>query len=1063
MSINIYYSNTFRGAFDRLSKRLSENLDKSNIIIVPDRFSLTIEKAILDKLDISGSMNIEVMSFSRLAAQTLGNKMYKCLSSESAVMLLAKVIRANSDKLLCYSNVKDIISFSKDMYTTITMIRNNLISIDALNQSLSNIKNVGILKKTKDIIFLYEKYLQELSNQYDDATTRLEKLCEEIYNNAKIKASHIYITDFYEFNNIEYNVIEQLMLYAKSLNIALIKKDINHYSTNSRIYPNYRIEEIADNLNLECSKEYNYYSLNDVNSIIEKRIFSYERGKNENCNDRIKLFYAEDIESELIAIAREIKALVKKGFRYKDISLVTGDIDTYAPYLIKTFERFEIPYFIDRKENLRNHPLIKFMISVFDFISENHSIHYAYEIIKNPFSNIHYKEADIFENYCIKYGIKGTQLKKRFTYGIDKEIKIPEKVRKKIIYIINHINTSDNTANNFLNMINKLLKYVKADNIILDLMEKQLEYQDIINSEITKQIPNKINELFNEIQELTSDSILTFEEFIIMIKTSLMKVDISMIPQYTDCVFIGEPIESRYAIIKVMFVVGASDNVIPKERKENNIITSNELKEWNLSIHPTVKQFMNLDKFHILQLLIKPEVKLILSYSIRSFQGDINNPSIIIKQLQNIFNLKLQPFSIILDEKYDINDNDRAKLYAYKFANYKNGLYELVIALRGFKEARLNDYDLLPYDALYNLLNDKDKNHIKEINNLYKDTKPYINLGNKLFFKKRKLTSVSQLECYFKCPFMHFVKYGLGASVREEATIQSNLRGIIIHAALELFLKYAQKEDLYFNITEKKRQEITERVIDEIFAIEEYNHIFDDNTKQLMSDSITRCITYVLYIISSSKFKPFLMEAEFGQDKDYPCIEIEYGNYKKVLLRGKIDRIDKYKNNVIIIDYKTGNIKDLIKELYYGVKVQLFVYLKALSSDKINSVGAMYMQLKDNFVKADDEKYAYTGVILKDHLHNLDPNAINNKSLLIKSNKKNVIEDNYLDDLLNYAINLIKKAANEIDRGYIQPKPYTDICEYCEFIDICHSRLTKPLLRKFNKVNQESFDVVKNV
>ena len=1054
MGLKLLYSNTFRGSFDSLTKILKVNIHSqyNNIVIVPDRFSLTIEKAILDKLGIAGSINIQVVSFSRLADLVLGNRINKCLSPESAVMLMSKVIRDNIEKLQCYHNVGDIALFAHDMYAAISEIRNNSISVDNLRQARERISNQGVDKKTNDIILLYDKYINELKDNYNDTTTRLERLRDEIVSSEYIINSHIYITDFYLFKHTEYDIIEQMMRYCRSVNIALIRSI--HNASNMRIYPNYKVVNIAKNLGVDINESFNPYLLDRINTQIEKRLFSYDNGNKIDCNNRIKLYHSPDIEGEITNAARGIKDLVRDGLRYMDIAIVTSDIATYTPYIESIFKRFNIPYFIDCKEALANHPLIRFLFNIYDYINDNFSTQYAYEIVKNPFANIDYKDADIFENHCIKYGIKGRQVFNSFS---SEDSAVAESVRSKLCEIVKAFNPDSlANVNEYIDKSFNLLKSVNADAVLDRLAEAQITLGDKASAEVTKQIPLRLKDLFLQIREMIGDNAVSYDEYITLSKASIGSAKISMIPQYIDCVFIGEPLESRYALIKALYIVGANDNVMPIVRKERGIITQYECKQWGVELHPTPKHAMNIDKLHLHQLLIKPERLLSVSYCSRSQDGEFLSPSSIIKQLNNIFDVEVVNVSDLYKDNYELSDELRAKLYGSYFGTYNNAASEAVKQLRAFRESSVNNYDMLPYDAVYSLMDNEIKSNIMEINNLYKDTLPYIDNPETLFFNKYLSTSVSQLECFMACPFKHFARYGLKVREREEDKLEAVDKGLIIHSALEFFIKKIKEINPEFDITNKQKEQLINDTIAHITGDKDYKLIIDNNDRDILVDSIVRTLSYVLDIINASKFKPYLVEAGFGEIREFKPIIIEYGEGRIVKLSGKVDRVDRLDDKIIIVDYKTGNVKDDInRQLYYGLKIQLFIYLKALTAQGNKPAGVLYMHLSDDFKTNKDNDCAYKGKIIKDYAQDLDPYIYSgsNKILNVKVKDndikgKDIVTEYQLDEMLSYSTSISKQAVIEISDGYIEAKPYSGSCNYCEYEDICYARLSKPTERK---------------
>lgn len=1046
MEFNLFYSNTYRGAFDQLCQELKNNRSKTDIlsgkthfVVVPDRFSLTIEKAVLDKLGILGAIDIEVVSFSRLANIVLGDKIHKCLSPESSVMLLARVIRENREKLQCYDKIKDITAFAKDMYASISEIRNNDISPNMLDSVLPNIKNHGIKIKTADIVLLYRLYLKELHNTYNDATTKLERLIEEIPNSNKIVNSYIYITDFYYFKGVEYNIIKALMLNTLGVNIALIECPDNK-CLNRRIYPYYQIQELADELGIAKKIKKKTYPLNNINQAIERRLFSYDTLDSIECGSAVQLYYANDKISELKAVAREIQKEIREGKRFRDIAIVCGDIKSYTPLIESVFNKFDIPYFIDLKESISNHPLIRFLFSLLDY-EQDQSIVTALEVIKNIFFDADYEKIMLFDNYCFEYKIKGYELLSPFKKGDADKITIPERIREKFIGVLNALNLKPkDTVENYIDKIRNLFDKLNCDIKMSNLIDIQNKNGDERYAEITNQLPQKISDILNEMSEMLGNQELSLDEFSTMFKANLGSVSISMIPQYIDCVIIGEPLESRFAIIKSLYMIGASDNNIPYTRIDTGIITTREINEWKLSFYPNKAQASLLDKLYLHQLLIKAEEKLYISYTTKADDGEFLNPSIIITQLERIFKTNLKSIESIRINDLD-DDNKRVDYYAYRFTTKENALEELIHYLRRSKKGLISNSEIKSYDALYSLMDDDVKLQILDINNMYKNNEPYIKKAKELFFKKDEYTSVSQLQTYFECPFKHYANYGLRIDKRDEITIDVLKIGSIVHYSLERFVIRVLNKYPKFNGYEKDKDMFIKKATDDIELNKEFAQILKDiRYRKLIIDLIIRSINILCDAVDKSNFKPFLVETNMIKTP----LTITKGEIS-IKLKGKIDRIDKYKNSVVVVDYKTGNIdSNLITGLYYGNKIQLFMYLKAYIDNGYDLGGLLYMDMKNKYTNENENVYPYNGYISEEYIDNFELIA----DTLIGNRKKKVLTSESLENLLNYAVKVSCGAIGEIAEGYIEAKPTKKICKNCEYKDFCMARLIEPNYRK---------------
>jgi ATP-dependent nuclease, subunit B len=198
MSVKIIKSNTFEHAFVGVLRELKLNVtDGRNVVIVPDKFSLSLERNILSKLNITGSFNIEVMSFTRFAQKSLKNKILRCLTPEGSVMLLSRAITSVRDELAFYGAASYERGFPHEMYAVLTSIRNSGISADALQEAANVFPDGEMRKKLTDISLIYSEYMKLLSGTHSDSSTRLMTFAEAVPELDGIDKTNVYICDFF--------------------------------------------------------------------------------------------------------------------------------------------------------------------------------------------------------------------------------------------------------------------------------------------------------------------------------------------------------------------------------------------------------------------------------------------------------------------------------------------------------------------------------------------------------------------------------------------------------------------------------------------------------------------------------------------------------------------------------------------------------------------------------------------------------------------------------------------------------------------------------------------------
>ncbi len=221
MKLELFLSTASYRADAMLVDKLSENRKSggNHIVIVPDRFTLSMERSILKDLGIMGAFDITVTSFRRLGLRLLGKKAEGCMSAEGSVLLLSKVIFDKKDELKYFVGMHKKPGFASEIYAVLTLVRNSGITVDALKRAIPTLPEITS-RKCSDIVLLYEAYLEALAGGKVDGSLLLELLARESPENDIIADSDIYICDYFSFTEAQRAVIFSLIKSAKSVNIA---------------------------------------------------------------------------------------------------------------------------------------------------------------------------------------------------------------------------------------------------------------------------------------------------------------------------------------------------------------------------------------------------------------------------------------------------------------------------------------------------------------------------------------------------------------------------------------------------------------------------------------------------------------------------------------------------------------------------------------------------------------------------------------------------------------------------------------------------------------------------
>ena len=993
------------------------------IIIVPDAFTLSLETTIFGEMGTQGTFDVEVMSFARLAAVTLGSSVVKCLSPAGCVMLMEKVVGKYASDLRVYGRVARKPGFAAEIYAAITAIRNSGIGADRLEAAVSKLS--GYVKdKTADIVTLYKGYLDELSRSHADSTTWLEALAAEIRKgNAAVDADY-FVMDHFDFNAKQMEVLVALM-ESHNVTVAVAEP---FGSENHRVYPStYRkLIAAAKNAGVKIEKEVTVReTFSPEKKIIADKMFAY--AYKEGKSSHVRLVEAKDPEEEVTLLATEIARLVrKKGRRYRDVAVITPSFDEYLPYLERIFDYYDIPFFADARYPLAGCDVFDHILEGFDLVVHNFDkLSVGKYVAHELFTGFSAEEKGRFDDYVTAYGVDRGYFLRPFDLAVrddDERRDIAERLRSALVSELDCLVSAPTSATvgEYVRIFSEHLKRNGFDGRIADYAEKIHKAGHLKESSVIGQSPEKIMSLLSTLAEIRGEEIVTREEFIFALRSGAEQMKIAALPVSLDCVYFAPMEQAMYAPIPSMFILGAEDGLFPLESVKEGILGMREYTAWqgiDIVVENAGAEELGRNRFHALQLLLRPEY-LHVSYS--------RLASDCVKELSAMFTLDVEKAGDILescpiDELIPTVKVAENYLAEYSRKEREGSLTEQESAFAKDIAAVLGKPFPLP---------------------AYEDMPKRISVP--CFFRKEE-TNVSEIEGYYACPFRHFVEKGLGLIERETARSDARDKGTLIHDCVCRFTKDKANLRSDDETAEKRARKIAETVLAErkyqVFLRSEGEH----KIKSLADEAVT-AMMLVRRQISSSDFVPTYLEQWFGAGSVLPALDLG-----DVRLCGKIDRVDLFEKFAAVFDYKTGSSHPTPKDLYFGSKVQLQIYLAVLRALGYTPAASMYFALK-SALKGKKEHYL-NGQVLSD-LHvvlaldamseagdsDLTGLKIDETSVaLVRDVTVSSIE---MDAMIDYAILLAKKAVADIKDGCVLPSPVKNgensICGTCKAKSICH-------------------------
>lgn len=1031
-----------KGVLDQVKQRLSFREDC--VILTTDRNVANMERTVLKTLrGVGAEFKVKVMSFTRFAVQTLGDEVKSCLTPEGSVMLLADVIEQKRDELVYYKHVRPD-SLAGEVYAALTALRNSGVSTEEFDQKADKLPP-SLKNKAHDLGVMHRGYMEALQDKRHDSSTRLETLAKVLLDTDSpfVKGVNYFVVDMHDFNTPQLDVLRAIDKNAKSLTVGLVSGFDNK---NRRIYPDNTLNKIRALSPNRVGETVVLDNLAPMQKSLSQNLFAYELLRDRemvDVGDNLSLKVALNRADEVNWIALDILKKVHNGARYKDFEVLVGS-EAYLPIIRSAFDRYGIKHFIDKKEMLSGQTKVKYLLSALAVALKNYRSDEVLDFVKNPLFALGLEGDDgisgadkvfRFENYVLEYGVNYNGFTRNFEYGDESTLSVVNEVRKALVGAVRIVDVDGTRPMaHFVAGARKFLEECAPQSAT---HTEKLTQISQYYKKCAEQVDQKLEAILGEIENvLTGEGDL--DKFNTVLTSMLKTLKIALVPTFLDSVFVGD-MSSKFNGEGDLYVVGANSGSLPPDTEGGAVITPKDeelFEEADISIYPTQRQKIKQNLFTITEILSKCRGKLTVSYSLSGVEGELN-PSSIIQQFKTMFKKNGAPLSAEMISF----DNLRASMVSAEdvsamFATDKGAKHSvLAYAVSG----RASEIDMDIYRTAYSFMGDDDKVSVGKLYTVPERLETPQNIQK---------TSISRLERYFKCPYSYFFNYTLGLKRRDEGEITGLDNGTLLHAVFENFFRALKDGTVDKDNVESLATDTFDSVVQGDERLKRLSEKPDVMRllQKLKKEGVRTCKD--LFDISlRSKFRPTYLEAEFSKDGTFKPISLDVDG-KKVELRGKIDRVDVYEDNFLVIDYKTYKSVDLsASEIYHGEKLQLYIYAQAITQNLDKKIaGVFYLPVYPSYVKEGVQRYKYKGQVsanegLRSKMDSIVDQSPSEAIIPTPGNAQGK-NSTYLDNDAfnargNYAIELAKVGVKDISSGYIAPRPIENSCTKCEFGDVC--------------------------
>ena len=1027
----------------------------NRILLVPELISHDTERRVCALAGDTCSRYAEVVSFSRLTRRIcdwVGCGMQDCLDNGGRLVAMAAAARQLHSSLKAYAAMETKPEFLTALVDAVDEFKRCCITAEDLSSASKNTQG-AFAQKLEELALLLEAYdaicKQGKRDPRDQLTWGLEQL-----QDSDFAQSHVfYIDGFPDFTMQNLSVITHLIVHAPQVIIGMncdkpgsgnlaFSKAGDTASTFLRVA---KQNDIPVRMIEVPAKQTHFNPLYDT-------LFQGHITPLPNIGDNLHVLPADSIYEECVLAAEHILELVHRGARYRDISVVCGDLPAYRNMLSMYLSMCHIPVYISGTEDILEKSVITTVLAALDAATGSWDTKEILRYIKSALSPVCLEDCDKIENYVIQWGIEGSKwltdwtmhpegLQEVWTDQNIRELESLNEIRQIFMSPLRKLSESFRKATTVNQQVMGIYAYFEdicLQSRLSELASKMDTSGDNRSAQILNQLWDILLSALEQLNDVLGQSQWDSDNFLRLFKLLLSQYDVGTIPPVLDTLTVGPVTAMRCQQVKHLIVLGAAEGKFPSYGSAGGVLSDQErrtLRQMGVPLTGGASEGLEIEFSEIYGVFCG--AKETIHVSCLTGQG-----SFVFRRLAAMAGGEYNPDMVL-----GAAGANRMEAAAYLG---RQGNYQTAQAL-GLEE---------PYRAIVQ----KSQHSLGNVSH---------DAVHALYGKKLNL-SASQVDKQADCRLSYFLKYGLRVKEQKPITVDPAEFGTYVHAVLEETAREICQKGGFKKISlddtlasAKKHSDAYTQAHFSQLDSERISYLFQRNDRELMM-----VVEELWNELQSSSFNPIDFEVSFGDGAQLPAIQIP-GKEMDAQLRGFVDRVDAWqedgRNYFRVVDYKTGKKDFDYCDVFNGLGLQMLLYLFALEQEGESLLGkhpipagVQYFPARVPILSTDGDlsdeellserqpQWKRKGLILEDEdvlyaMENTDtPTRLSCRRKKDGTVTGDIASREQFKLLSRYVFHLLGKMVDEIASGDVTPNPYTrgsnhNACRYCPYGAVCHA------------------------
>ncbi len=958
--------------YEQVIREAMEHPQLQYLTVVPEQYTMQTQKELIRLHPRHGIMNIDVISFKRLAYRVfedLGVKLPPILDDMGKSMVIRRVAGLNRSRLGLYSGHLEQAGFISQMKSQLSELYQYGLETEQLAQVAEETDRPLLKQKLQDLSVISRAFEEYIQSRFITSEQLLDILCRELPRWEPLKNSFIFLDGFTGFTPVQYRLAEILLEKSRGVVCSVtIGAGVNPYQeygiqhlfhlschTVSRLNDMARRRHVLRQEDIFCQRRPAWrFRESPALDFMEQNLYRRSGRTWREETESVAVFRGRTPEDEVEYVCAQIaEAVRRQGLRYRDLAVITGDLASYGRVISHRFREKQIPFFLDDKKSILENPMVELIRAALETVKD-FSYESVFRYLKTGlvYDEVYPREraeqmTDYLENYVRALGIRGwkqweTPWERVCRGGERLNLSELNAYREWLVGPLRRLRQAFQADGAVIAGVTQALRIYLEE---MGLREKLQEYGAFFQNRGEpgdenlareySQIFDKVSELLDRLEGLLGEEKADRRSFIQILDAGFQEIRVGVIPATVDQVMVGDITRSRLEAVKILFFVGVNEGSVPQRKSNTGLLTDAErelFKAHGLELAPTAREDGCIQIFYLYMILAKPERQLVLTYAAMTGDGKSQRPSSLLGEVKRLFPL--------LQEQETGAERRRVHTAG-------EGMALLANALREFREKEETETEgEQPQAALRELcgyfgsLADyrvRTRRLLEAAFYSYQE-KGIGRAAARALYGSRLQGSVTRLEQFASCAYAHFLRYGLELMERQEYELEAVDMGNLFHQSIDLcFAIMKDRGQDWRSLTDEGRRSLVRDCVALVTAEYGGRIMVSSARNRYLAGRVERMTDRTIWALAEQvkkgEFTPDGFEVAFSAADHLRAMRIALSPEEELLLKGRIDRIDLCEDGgrlyVKIIDYKSGGTVFDLAALYYGLQLQLVVYMDA--------------------------------------------------------------------------------------------------------------------------------------